>query len=247
MLIKELDCTCNNMKIYTKIYIPDDESEKYPLVILAHGLSANHTWLEYYAEKLVQSGIASCLFDFRGNSRDSKSEGKLTDSSVLTNVDDLEIILNNIRQLKFIDNNRIYLLGHSQAGLVSALVANKYPDYIKSLFLLAPAFNIPDEMEKTPLPHNGELLKNIAGFIGRKYILDALQVKIYDEVKNYNSKVYIFHGQDDIAVPIRYSYKADKVYENSQLIIVPNQRHNFSDEGKDVVIQYILEEIRSVE
>lgn len=45
--------------------------------------------------------------------------------TVFTEVKDLESVLSKARTLKRVDQNKIFLLGTSQGGLVSALTASK--------------------------------------------------------------------------------------------------------------------------
>ncbi|WP_455645502.1 alpha/beta hydrolase family protein [Methanosphaera sp.] len=242
-MIKQITCTCNGEKIYGLAYIPY-EDKKYPTVIFAHGFYVNHTYFTDYAEKLLEHGIASYIFDFRGGRVENKSDGNLMSASVLTEIDDLTEVVHRIKDEEFVDENNLYLLGHSQGGYVSAVVASRNPTLFKTLFLLAPGFLIPDVMKKMTLPKEGELTANIAGYVSQKYILDGRKLDIYNEITNYKGPVHIFHGSNDNAVALTYSQKAVKLYENAELIIIDGEHHNFRENGKTVVFNKILDVIK---
>ena len=145
-MIKEINITSNDDLIYGLLYIPDNfKNKRYPLVILSHGLSLNHTFMKAYAEKLQKEDIISFIYDFRGGGYDSKSSGKISDMTIDTEKEDLINVLNYLKDMDCIDDEKIYLAGHSQGGLVSSLVAVDVENQIGGLFLFAPAYVIPDD------------------------------------------------------------------------------------------------------
>lgn len=238
-MIKEFKCTINDEYIYTKAYYPDT-NKKYPAVIMCHGFCVTHLYFEYYAKELLKHDIASILFDFRGGIESNKSSGDFFTTSVLTEIDDLNTVVEKVLQLNFVDKNNLYILGHSQGAFVSAIVASHTPSLIKSLFLLAPAFLIPEQMREITPPEKNQLKDNIVGVISRKYVIDASKINIWDEISGYKRPVYIYHGTKDNAVDISYSKHALKVYSNANLIILNNQRHNFKKEAKQVVLNDLI-------
>ena len=52
----------------------------------------------------------------------SKSDGKTTEMSVLTEVKDLEVVIDYVSTLPYVNKDKIFLMGCSQGGFVSALV-----------------------------------------------------------------------------------------------------------------------------
>ena len=91
-------------------------------MICSHGLGGSyHSNLEY-AEQFAQHGIAAYCFDFRGGGG-SRSEGSTTEMSVMTEVSDLETVLEAAKEWEFVDHEKIVLFGTSQGGIVSAITA----------------------------------------------------------------------------------------------------------------------------
>ena len=242
-MIQEVFIDCDDKRIYGKIYRPDNNVSKLPVVILCHGLYANHKWLEYYAEGLVRKNIVSFLFDFCG-AADSLSDGELIDSSPLTEKENLDAVISNISDMDFVDEDNFFLLGHSQGGLVAAYCAKT--NDIKGLFLLSPAFNVPDEMKNVPLPLEGEFTKILPGLVGRRYILDSRSIDVEKLFDEYSGSVYIFHGSEDNAVPIESSINASQEYENCVLTVLDDEKHNLSQKGQEKVLDYMIKTIMGV-
>ncbi len=241
MIIDKQIINSENQTIKTIIYRPEDIDMKVPLFILCHGFYVTHKYFEYYAKELINYNFACILFDFRGGLDENQSSGSLLDSSILTEVEDLETIVEYVDTLDYVDHDQIYLLGHSQGAFVASITASRNPEKFRSIILLAPAFLIPDEMKEKKLPNEDELIDNKVGLISRKYILDARKIKVFDDLTNYTRNVYIFHGLLDDAVSIKYSQEAVKEYENAQLMVLDDQKHNFTRKARDLVIEKILE------
>jgi len=180
----------------------------------------------------------------------SKSDGETTDMSVLTEVSDLETILEEARTWDFIDTNNLNLFGTSQGGLVSALVGAKNEEKINGLILFYPAFMITDDIHNMyPTKENIPETTNYLGWInvGRNYMLDVYDMDFYGEVKNYQKEVLIVHGSSDNIVDLKYSQKLNETYENSELEIITGAEHGFYGQDFDRSITYILKYLRGGE
>ncbi|RAP54484.1 MAG: hypothetical protein BZ137_01840 [Methanosphaera sp. rholeuAM130] len=246
-MIEELKIRNNDDLIYGLLYLPDNmEKKKYPLVILSHGLSLNHSIMKSYAQKLQKENIISYIYDFRGGGYDSRSSGKISDMTIDTEKEDLINVLDYLKRISCIDDERIYLAGHSQGALVTSLVAVDVESQIEGLFLFAPAYVIPDDMtEEVRRPKN--VLNLMPEHLGTKYIESAKKIDLYDDIKDFNKTVYIFHGQKDSRVPVEYAIKADEAYPNSKLIIYQDEEHRFTEDTKADVVNTIKNVIYSNE
>ena len=94
--VEEQSFQRNGMKIYGKLFLPDSASPV-PLVILSHGFGGNHGGVKGYAAAFAEQGIAAYIFDFIGGGEHIKSDGKMTEMSVLTEAEDLTVILDNLK------------------------------------------------------------------------------------------------------------------------------------------------------
>ena len=83
-----------------------------------------------------------------GQSRQTASDGKSTDMTITTQVQDLAAVKNFILQQTYADAERLVLLGVSQGGFVSGLAAAADPDMVKKLIMIFPALCIPDDARR---------------------------------------------------------------------------------------------------
>lgn len=249
-MIKHFDITKDNKKIYGLLYLPKDinnsleskNNKKYPLVILSHGLSLNHTYMKPYAQKLLKQGIPCYIFDFCGGGYDCKSSGKISDMSLQTEIHDLNMIVDTFQAVDVFD--KIYLAGHSQGGFISSLVASLRKEDITALFLFAPAYVICDDVRNRNNMRQKSVLTLMPEHLGKTYYEGANNINLYDDISGYNKPVYIFHGKNDTRVPLTYSIKARKIYSNCELIIFDEEEHRFSDKTKKIVVDKIVKCIK---
>ncbi len=230
--VQELWLKNNDSRIYGELYLPSDNEEKYPVVILAHGFGSNHSYNNKYAEMLAQNGIACYNFDFCGGGPSSKSDGNMRSMSVLTEIENMKSVLSQIKEQEFC-NGQIFLMGESQGGCVAAITAAQTKQDISGVILLYPAFVIPDDAKElyadaSAIPETTTLFGMT---VGRKYYEDALNLDIYDTIPEYTDDVLIIHGSSDSIVPISYSDKAVEVYKNAELVTIDGAGHGFN--GKD--------------
>lgn len=145
---------------------------KYPLVIFSHGLGASYKDIRHHGQGIADCGIACLFFDFYGGGALSESGGSMEDMSVLTEKEDLLAVLDYVLSLPGADRSRIFLMGESQGGLVSAMCAAEAPVPVRGLLLWYPAFSIPETCRDLLL--EGTVPRDLFGFpLGEKYFKDA--------------------------------------------------------------------------
>ena len=226
-------------KIYGELYLPKKD-EPSALVIFSHGYGWNIPVID--AENIAQNGIAVCEFDFCGGSVGSRSDGKSTEMSVLTEADDLEAVIDQLKKNTHIDSNRIYLSGLSQGGFVSIIVGSRRKEEIKGMILYCPALSIHD-LEKTYL-HGRKmpeklLISNMT--ISRKYVEDAKNCDIYSMMEDFNKKVLYYHGDMDELVPVSYAYEAEKHFPNIKLTILKGAGHMLGYGREEQLLKELIE------
>ena len=112
------------------------------VAILMHGFTANRNTnlLREIADNLRDENVASVRFDFNGH---GESDGKFEDMTVVNEIADAKAILDYVRTDPHVRN--IFLIGHSQGGVVASMLAGLYPDVIKKIVLIAPAAQLKDD------------------------------------------------------------------------------------------------------
>ncbi|HOP11207.1 MAG TPA: alpha/beta fold hydrolase [Oscillospiraceae bacterium] len=233
---EKFECGRDALKIRGYLLKPT-LSGKMPAVIVSHGFASNTHDTKKYAECFAEAGYAAVYFDFCGSGR-SKSDGKSTDMSVLTEKADLSAVLDALRSLDFIDHSKIILAGCSQGGLVSALLAAERESDVDKLILYYPALCIPDDARRGKMlnskfdPENvPQTFRALFVKLGAKFATDAQKLDPFKEICTFAKPVLICHGTADRLVNISYAQKAAKEYPNAKLVIVENGDHGFLFHG----------------
>lgn len=234
-IVRELSATRDDLNIYGEIYLPGDGSGVYPTVVIGHEYGADHNNVSQYAEMFASSGVAAYIFDFCGGSSTSRSDGSLLEMSVMTEVADMNAVLDMIRAEPFTDPDHLFLMGASQGGLVAALTAAEREADIAALILYYPALVIPDTAraqysDPDDIP---ETFNNLGITVGKPYYADILDVDVYGTIGNYTKDVLIIHGDSDSLVPIASSEQALQSYPSAELIPLEGANHVFH--GEDAV------------
>ncbi|MGM9675933.1 MAG: alpha/beta hydrolase family protein [Bacteroidaceae bacterium] len=220
----EYCCMRDSNRIYGMLYLNPLASNIRPAVILSHSSSLTHEAMAGYALMLARQGFVAYCFDFCGGSADSKSDGDASDMTVFTEVEDLRTVVNDVKRLGFVDRQRVYLMGSSQGGLVSALLADEEPDAFAGMVLFYPAFNIPDMVAQFAG------LGSWGGSFGlsQKYMDSMKDFDVWAHVGSFPHPVCIVHGTSDIIVDISYSEKAEACYPNARLHRIQGANHGFN-------------------
>lgn len=248
------DCVRNGLTIRGTEYKPDGEN--LPIAIVSHGFMAFQDTVRQYAKAFAQNGYLSYCFDFCGGSViKGKSDGKTTEMSVLTEVNDLEAVIKYAQNRAYANPNKILLMGCSQGGFVSALTAAKHNDIVSKLVLFYPAFCIPDDARAGQMmfaqfdPNNiPPTIKCGPMKLGRCYVEDVIKMNPYEEIKAFKGDVLIVHGDKDNIVDIKYSKTAYETYteadvnpEGRNIVFktVKNGAHGFSKKSDVTAMEYL--------
>lgn len=245
---QEIELENQGQRIYGIAYIPDTGEEKVSLVICAHGLGGSYRTNAAYAEQLASHGIAAYCFDFRGGGG-ARSDGDTTEMSVMTEVSDLEAIMDAASAWDFVDENKIVLLGTSQGGITSAIAAARHTDKISGLVLMYPAFLVSDAVHE-----RFDSLEDVPDSFrfnwitaGRPYVEDVWDYDVYEEIGNYTEKILLMHGSADGVVPISYSDRAAEVYKDVEYYVIDGAGHGFSGSAFDEAVRHIFDYLQEIE
>lgn len=224
--------------ISTTLVLPegfDKERDTCPLVILMHGfLSKKELYpIPAIAGALAKAGIASLRFDFDAHGR---SEGKFIDMTISSEIADAKAVLSYARQLSFV--SEIALLGHSQGGVIAGMLAGELedrPERPKCVVLLAPAAVLKDDAIAGQCMHARYDASNPPEYVtvlfhklGRRFILEAQQMPIYETSSRYSGKVCIIQGRNDKIVPVSYAERYHQWYKDSELYLFDDEGHFLS-------------------
>lgn len=238
----ELHCTNEGEDIFGIAYVPETNGAKVPLVIFSHELGNTHTSGIDYAEALASQGIAVYIFDYRNGSSSSRSGRDMSKMSVMTEVSDLEAVIETAKTWDFVDADRIVLMGGSQGGFVTAATAAKHTDEIAGVILLYPAFVIVDDVHSMFSSVNDiPATFSYRGWFtaGRLYAADVWDYDIYNEINAYDKPVLILHGDRDYMVDPSYSERAAESYADAEYHVIHGAGHGFYGSTFDEAFTYI--------
>ena len=187
---------------------------------------------ELIADSLQKNGIASIRFDFNGH---GESEGDFKDMTVPNEIEDAKMVYEYVKALPFVSD--ISIVGHSQGGVVSAMVAGELgTEAFRSVVLLAPAAVLRDDAIRgntmgkmyNPLdpPEYVEMWDGKK--LGAKYIRSAFSLPIYETAVKYQGPMLVVHGNADRVVPYTYGQRFHQQNPNSNFVLLEYYDHGFS-------------------
>lgn len=214
-------CERDGLTIKGTVFLPKGKTDC-PIAVISHGFMANQMFSQIHAQNLAKMGYAAFCFDFCGGALVGSSDGDSTDMSVLTEAEDLKAVIEFAKEQSYTDENELVLLGCSQGGFVSAIVAAEMKEEVDALILLYPALCIPDDAR------SGEMMfakfdpQNVPEtfwcgpmMLGRQYVTDVIEMDPYEIINQYTGKVLIIHGNQDEIVDISYALRAVETYSQA--------------------------------
>ncbi len=211
---KEVEFKSDGLILRGTLFTPDGK-EEFGGIVLMHGLGSNHENYLPICEALLEKGIASLAFDFRGC---GKSEGDLEESSVNDEVTDGQAALEFLLSQKGIKSQSIGLVGASMGGHVAATLAGRNPNII-SLILRAPVA-VPEELVNLPKKER----------TGRDWIKDKNQWTTSPALKaieNFKNFLLIVASENDETIPFEMleEYKKRSGARFSEIQILKGAAH----------------------
>ena len=218
---EDFSCERDGLTIKGTVFLPKGKTNC-PIAVISHGFMANQMFSQIHAQNLAKMGYAAFCFDFCGGTLVGSSDGDSTDMSVLTEAEDLKAVNEFAKEQSYTDENELVLLGCSQGGFVSAIVAAEMKEEVDALILLYPALCIPDDAR------SGEMMfakfdpQNVPETfwcgpmkLGRRYVTDVIEMDPYEIINQYTGKVLIIHGNQDKTVDISYALRAVETYSQA--------------------------------
>jgi hypothetical protein len=213
---------------------------------MSHGLGSTAQMMERakWPQAALAQGFVVYTFDFCGGSRNTKSDKTYYEMSVMTEVSDLNAVMDYVKSQPYVDADNLFLLGQSQGGFVSAVTAAGRAEEVKAMILIYPALcivhdlheMIPDISEVT-----GDTVETAMGTLGAIYALDAYDIDVMNTIAGYTGDVLIIHGMNDLTVPYTWSLEAiSTAYAESasELLLISGKKstHGFEmvyDQGRE--------------
>ena len=238
----------DGLKINARLYEPRDRKKEHPLIIIGHGFGSNMENCADAAVLYTTYGISACVFDFCGGSPESTSEGKMTDNSILTEVADMEAVLDGLKEEPGIDTEHIFLSGQSQGGLVAALLGAKRQEDTSGLVLFYPAMGMAEAAKRVSAPEDwtdGDIWFSDVT-LGKVYFEDALKIDAQEAMVSYTKPVVIIQGDSDRYISVEASRIVSETYPDASLVVIEDGKHGFGGERLEKAVKAGADLIGSV-
>lgn len=218
---------CGGRAADADVYLP--AAEKYPVAVLSHGFGGGREDFAETAAFFAANGVGAVALTFCGSGARDKSGFPTTEMTLFTEREELLAAADYAKTLGGFDG-RLFLVGGSQGGMVSAMAAESRPEDISGLALLYPAFCIPDDWNAR-FPDGAGLPETIEQWgvtLGKKFALALRGLDIYANMPRVSLPVLLFHGTEDAVVPPSYSARAAETYPHAGLVTYAGEGHGFS-------------------
>ena len=223
--------------VHSLVYVPRAAAAgrvRAPLVVCCHGLGESGLRVAGIAQRLAAAGAVVVIPSFRGGG--APTAGPTTGMSVITEIADLEAVLDAAEAWPFVDAGRTALFGRSQGGLVAALTASRRPTRVGALVLWYPALRAPATVRarfgtRAAVPET--YAARVDGrdiVLGRRYALDAWDLDVDAALRRLRAPVLLLHGDRDADAPIEASEAAARILPDARLERVAGAAHGFGDE-----------------
>lgn len=246
-MAQDFNCKRDELTIRGKLF-GASPTEKKKTVILSHGFLANQKTCKKYAQVLESLGYLAVTYDFCGGGLGCKSDGKSQNMTVETEKRDLLAVIEYVRTLPYADCDHLTLLGCSQGGYVSAMIAAEHPEIAEKLVLYYPALCIPDDarsgrmmfykFDTTNIP---EILGRFPMKIGGEYARCVIDKDPFEQITGYTGPVLLLHGTIDKIVNLEYAKKAVSCYPDCRFEIIEGGGHGFKGKYDKQAIEIMKE------
>ena len=149
--------------------------------------------------------------------------------TIATECEDLRLVSTWVHQLPEVDSQCVALMGESQGGLVSTIVAEEHPELFAALVLWYPALMIP-EASRQRLARGETSVFGIQ--LSPSFDSQAAEINPWEHMPLFTKPVLLIHGDRDRVVPLSVSQRAAQLFPNAALTIVPGGSHGF--DGNDL-------------
>ena len=212
--------------IYGELFSPKGAAKNGPVAIVAHGFNGTADYGRNYFEVMGRLGYRCYTFDFPCGSVRSRSDNNTLNMSIRDEVSDLKAIVQHFRRQ---GHEHIVLIGESQGGLVAALTAAELKEQVSQLVLVYPALCIPDNWrQRYPRKEDIQEVTELWGVkMGSRFFEEIHDMNTFDIIGKYRGPVLIVQGDKDQVVLIDDSKRAQKLYKDARLHIIPGAGHGF--------------------
>ncbi len=227
----------DGIELSAELEVPEGH-DGHRLVILLHGFTSakNRPHNLQAAAAMREAGFATLRFDLYGH---GESGGEFRNHTLYKWISNTMTVINWALEQGY---DELYLSGHSQGGLVVALVAGMEADRIRGLILRAPAFLIPrcaregqmlgGTFDPDHLPDEVNVIKG--KMLRGDYLRVAQTIHPEEAAERYGGPVLILHGDEDDLVPLKDSEEYARRFRRCELKVMKGESHHFDRKPEEM-------------
>lgn len=209
----------------------------YPTVLLFHGFGGTklepHRIFLKLSRQLAAAGIAALRFDFSGS---GESDGDFEEMTFSSEVREAEAILDYALSLPVTDRQRVGAIGLSLGGGVTAALAGRRPEELRSVVLWAPAETgavvrlFQQQMETGGHYRDERGCYDMGGlWVNGFFLEDMMKWDLLALAGKFPGPVLILHGSADETVPVETADKYHRAFPGDpELVIIEGADHTFN-------------------
>ncbi|MBP2056874.1 pimeloyl-ACP methyl ester carboxylesterase [Lactobacillus colini] len=245
MTEKNITIKRDGLNLAAKISLPN--SDNYDVAILAYGFVGMmdpkvNDLLPVIAQKLQEKGLATVRFDFNGH---GESDGPLDNMSIYNELEDYHAVLQYVFD-NFDGLNHLYLIGHSQGGVLSSMMAGFYPDKVAKLVIMSSAATLVDDarigtcMGVNYDPNNIPEKVDFKDFkLNDWYFRTARFINNYDIAQAFRGPVLALHGENDQVVNNYASRHYQAIFDNCEYHLIKGSDHGLHQNRDEVYTRVV--------
>lgn len=237
----------DGLKIFGKLYLPEGDG-KFPVVVMQPGFRGGQSQCGNMKNKFLENGIACLTYDCIGATDPSKSDGTIMDMTFLTEVADTNVVLDSIARLPKLDQDNVFVFGHSVGGLIVTYTATHRSGDVKGIIAAEPSYQMLDVFNDA-FPKEEEIPKTInEPFFGaRQLAIDAKALNPYEDMEKFTGEVIVFAGGKKPSIGAEakeYLDRAIELFPNAELSVIEEADHVFSGESQQILIDRSVDFIK---
>lgn len=192
ILKKKISFSVGGQQLVGTLQYPQEIKQDAPAVLFLHGWTSSEKKYIERAKPLVESGFVCLTFDMRGH---GNSEGDLQHLTRQDHLNDCVAAYDFLGAQKWVDSNRIGVVGSSYGGYMGALLTSKRT--VKWLVLKSPA-NYEDKGISDPQPPQARSWE-LSFWRGKKTL--PTENRALMALYRYKEQVLIIEAEKDEKVP----------------------------------------------
>ena len=218
-----------------------DCADKVPAIILCHGTASNKdevgNLFKDLANQLLEHNIACLRIDFVGFGDSKEDESSLT---FLNEVEDAYKAYTYLKELTFVDSNKLGILGFSQGARVMAELLNRAHDFGFAISWSGTCHNGIGHFQSWFDEYYKEASLNGVAMMKMDWREDLPLSKVwFDEIrdtkpmegiKNFKNPILAIAGTDDVVVPWKHAEEIidNSTHKDSRSLIISGADHIYN-------------------